>query len=101
MGLDEDEIRQFVSGIYESCKKMALEPDKVVYLLKLLLHIPESVPPMQFEEYIQLQKSHIRMSKEKIERLEQRITKKLTSRLPSRNKTRLWMNSNRFLISRK
>lgn len=62
-----------VSGIYESCKKMALDPDKVVYLLKLLLNIPESVPPMQFEEDMELQKSHIRRSKEEIERLEQRI----------------------------
>ena len=78
MGVDEDEIRQFVSGIYESCKKMALDPDKVVYLLKLLLDIPESVPPMQFEEYIELQKSHIRRSTEEIERLEQRIQNQKT-----------------------
>ncbi|MGC2571112.1 MAG: hypothetical protein WA364_06330, partial [Candidatus Nitrosopolaris sp.] len=78
MGVDEDEIRQFVSGIYESCKKMALEPDKVGYLLKLLLDIPESVPPMQFEEYIELQKSQIYRSKKEIERLEQRIQNQKT-----------------------
>jgi hypothetical protein len=57
MGVDEEEFRQFVSGIYDSCKKMDLQPYKVVYLLKLLHDIPESIPPKQFEEYIELQKS--------------------------------------------
>jgi hypothetical protein len=73
MGVDEEEFRQFVSGIYDSCKKMDLQQDKVVYLLKLLQDIPESIPPKQFEEYIELQKSQIQRSKEEIERLQQMI----------------------------
>jgi polyhydroxyalkanoate synthesis regulator phasin len=73
MGVDEEEFREFVSGIYDSCKKMDLQPDKFVYLLKLLHDIPESIPPKQFEEYIELQKSEIQRSKEELERLEQRI----------------------------
>ncbi len=73
MGVDEEEFHQFVSGIYDSCKKMDLRPDKVVYLLKLLHDIPESIPPKQFEEYIELQKSQIQKLKEEIGRLEQGI----------------------------
>ena len=52
---------------------MDLRPEKVVYLLKLLHDIPESIPPKQFEEYIELQKSQIQRSKEEIETLQQRI----------------------------
>jgi hypothetical protein len=59
MGFDEEEFRQFVSGTYDSCKKMDLQPDKVVYLLKLLHDIPESIPPKRFQEYIELQISQI------------------------------------------
>jgi hypothetical protein len=79
MGFDEEEFRQFVSGTYDSCKKMDLQPDKVVYLLKLLQDIPESIPPKQFQEYIELQISQIQRSKEEIERLEQRIQNQKSS----------------------
>jgi hypothetical protein len=43
-------------------KKNDLQPDKVLYLLKLLRDIPESIPPKQFEEYIELQKSQMKRS---------------------------------------
>jgi hypothetical protein len=79
MGVDEEEFRQFVSVIYDSCKKMDLQPDKVVYLLKLLHDIPESIPPKQFEEYIELQKSQIQRSKEEIERLQETILNQKTN----------------------
>lgn len=52
---------------------MDLQPDKVAYLLKLLHDIPKSVPPIEFQEYIELQKSQIERSKEDIERLEETI----------------------------
>ena len=35
LGANDEEFPQLVSGIYDSCKKMDLQPDKVVYLLKL------------------------------------------------------------------
>jgi hypothetical protein len=73
LGFEHDEFAQFVSGIYDNCKKMDLLPDKVAYLLKLLHDIPESIPPKQFQEYIELQKSQIERSKEEIERLQERI----------------------------
>jgi peptidoglycan hydrolase CwlO-like protein len=79
MGIDEEDFHQFVSGIYDSCKKMDLQPDKVVYLLKLLHDIPESISPKQFEEYIELQKSQINRSKEEIQRLEERIQNQKSS----------------------
>jgi len=52
---------------------MDLQPDKVAYLLKLLHDIPESVPPIQFQEYLELQKSQIERSKEEVERLQETI----------------------------
>lgn len=73
LGVNDEDFSQFVSGIYESCRKMDLEPDKVAYLLKLLHDIPESIPPKQFQEYIELQKIQIQTSKEEIESLQQRI----------------------------
>ena len=73
LGANGEEFGQFVSGIYDSCKKMDLQPNKVAYLLKLLHDIPESIPPEQFQEYIELQKSLIQRSKEEIERLQERI----------------------------
>ncbi len=73
LGANDEEFPQLVSGIYDSCKKMDLQPDKVVYLLKLLHDIPQSVLPEQFQEYIEQQKSQIQRSKEEIESLQQRI----------------------------
>jgi hypothetical protein len=37
LGASDEEFCQLVSGIYDSCKKMDLQPDEVVYLLKLLI----------------------------------------------------------------
>jgi hypothetical protein len=73
LGINDEDFSQFVSGIYDSCRKMDLEPDKVAYLLKLLHDIPESIPPEQFQEHIELQKIQIQTSKEEIENLQQRI----------------------------
>jgi hypothetical protein len=73
LGINDEDFSQFVSKIYDSCKKIDLQPDKVAYLLKLLHEIPESVPPEQFQEYIELQKTQIQMSKEEIERLQLKI----------------------------
>jgi hypothetical protein len=75
LGIDDEDFSQFVSGIYGSCKKIDLQPDKVAYLLKLLHNIPESIPPEQFQEYIELQKIQIQTSKEEIESLQLRIRK--------------------------
>jgi hypothetical protein len=73
LGINDEDFSQFVSGIYDSCKKIGLQPDKVADLLKLLHDIPESVPPKQFQEYIELQKIQIQTSKEEIESLQQTI----------------------------
>jgi chromosome segregation ATPase len=52
---------------------MGIQPDKVGDLLKLLHDIPESIPPEQFQEYIEIQKSQIERSKEEIESLQERL----------------------------
>ena len=52
LGVHDEEFHQFVSGIYDRCKKMDLQLDKVAYLLKQLLHLSESVPLAQIPEYI-------------------------------------------------
>jgi hypothetical protein len=73
LGINDEDFSEFVSGIYDSCKKIDLQPDKVADLLKLLHDIPESIPPKQYQEYIELQKIQIQTSKEEIESLQQRI----------------------------
>jgi hypothetical protein len=73
LGVNDEEFGKFVSGIYNSCKKMGIQPDKVGDLLKLLHDIPESIPPEQFQEYIEIQKSQIERSKEEIESLQEKI----------------------------
>ena len=77
--MNDEEFHQFVSGIYDCCKKMDLQPDRVAYLLRKLLDLSESVPLAQFAEYIELQKSRIRKSQEELEKLELKILDQKTS----------------------
>jgi len=52
LGVNDEEFHQFVSVIYDRCKKMDLQPDKVAYLLRQLLDLSQSVPVGQIPEYI-------------------------------------------------
>ena len=71
LGVNDEEFHQFISEIYDRCKKMALRPDNVACLLRKLLDLSESIPLAQFPEYIELQKTQIRKSQEELEKLKQ------------------------------
>jgi uncharacterized protein YeeX (DUF496 family) len=72
-GVNDEEFHHFVSEIYDRCKKMDLQPDKVASLLKQLFDLSESVPLQQIPEYIERQTSRNGKLKQEIEELEQKI----------------------------
>ena len=67
------EFHHFVSGIYDRCKKMDLQPDKVAYLLKQLLDLSESVPLPKISEFLEQQMGRKRKLEQEIENLELKI----------------------------
>jgi uncharacterized protein YeeX (DUF496 family) len=73
LGVNDEEFHHFVSEIYDRCKKMDLQPDKVASLLKQLLDLSESVPLQQIPEYIERQTSRKGKLKQETEELEQKI----------------------------
>jgi len=73
LGVNDEEFHHFVSEIYDRCKKMDLQPDKVASLLKQLLDLSESVPLQQIPEYIERQTSRKGKLKQESEELEQKI----------------------------
>jgi len=73
LGVHDEEFHHFISGIYDRCKKMDLQPDKVAYLLKQLLDLSESVPLQQIPEYIERQTSRKGKLKQEIEEMELKI----------------------------
>jgi hypothetical protein len=78
LGVNDEEFHQFVSVIYDRCKKMDLSPDKVAYLLKQLLDLSQSVPVGQIPEYIEEQRSQVQKSKEELEKLDAEILDRKT-----------------------
>jgi hypothetical protein len=73
LGVHDEEFHHFVSGIYDCCKKMDLQPDKVAYLLKQLLDLSESVPLPQISEFLEQQMGRKRKLEQEIENLELKI----------------------------
>lgn len=73
LGVSDEEFHNFVSGTYDRCKEMGLQPDKVVYLLKQLLDLSESVPLPQISEFLEQQMSRKRKLEQQIENLELKI----------------------------
>jgi hypothetical protein len=73
LGVNDEEFHHFVSEIYDRCKKMDLQPDKVASLLKQLLDLSESVPLQQIPQYIERQTSRKGKLKQETEELEQKI----------------------------
>jgi hypothetical protein len=76
LGVNDEEFHQFISGIYERCKKMDLQPEKITYLLKQLLDLSESVPLAQIPEFIEQQRSQVQKLKEEKEKLDIAILNK-------------------------
>jgi hypothetical protein len=55
LGGNDQEFREFAPGIYDYCKKLDLQPDKITPLLKEIFVLSKSVPVSQIPEYIQQQ----------------------------------------------
>jgi predicted nucleic acid-binding Zn-ribbon protein len=73
LGVNEQEFEYFISQIYNNCKKLDLQPDKIAYYLDELLKFSKDIPLSQIPEYIK-QKTHDKSKLEKdIEELQEKI----------------------------
>jgi hypothetical protein len=54
-GVHDEQFHHFVSEIYNRCKEMDLQPDKIASLLKQLLDLSGSVPLSQIPDYMEQQ----------------------------------------------
>ncbi|HEX6029220.1 MAG TPA: hypothetical protein VFY64_09285 [Nitrososphaeraceae archaeon] len=73
LGVDEEEFEAFISDIYNKCKKLDLQPDKIAYHIDELLKFSKEIPLSQIPDYIK-QKTNEKGKLEKdIEELQDRI----------------------------
>jgi hypothetical protein len=52
LGVDEEEFEYFISYIYNKCKKLDLQPDKIAYHIDELLKFSKEIPLSQIPDYI-------------------------------------------------
>jgi len=52
LGVDEREFESFISQIYDNCKKLDLQPGKIVYYIEQLLKFSKDIPFSQIPDYI-------------------------------------------------
>jgi hypothetical protein len=80
-GVNEQEFEYFISEIYNNCKKLDLQPDKIAYYLDELLKFPKDIPLSQIPDYIK-QKTNQKTKLEKdIEDLQEKIKQLKEERL--------------------
>jgi hypothetical protein len=73
LGVDEEEFESFISEIYDKCKRLDLQPDKIAYYIGELLTFSKDIPLSQIPDYIK-QKTNDKSKLEKdIEELQDRI----------------------------
>jgi hypothetical protein len=73
LGVDEEEFESFISDIYDKCKRLDLQPDKIAYYIGELLTFSKDIPLSQIPDYIK-QKTNDKSKLEKdIEELQDRI----------------------------
>ena len=72
-GVNEKEFEHFISQIYDNCKKIDLQPDKIAYYLDELLKFSKDISFSQIPDYIK-QKTNDKSKLEKdIEELQEKI----------------------------
>jgi cell division protein FtsB len=72
-GVDEEEFESFISDIYDKCKRLDLQPDKIAYYIGELLTFSKDISLSQIPDYIK-QKTNEKGKLEKdIEELQDRI----------------------------
>jgi hypothetical protein len=72
-GVGDNEFLSFISQIYDNCKKLDLQPDKIAYYIDELLKFSESMSLSQINQYIEQKANEKRILEKDIERLEEKI----------------------------
>lgn len=63
IGVNDEKFHR--SQIYDRCKKVDLQPDKIAYVLDQLLDLSESIPLAQIPAYIQQRRTQIEKLKDR------------------------------------
>lgn len=70
LGVKEDSFEEFISGVYNRCKDLALSPENIASHLEDLLEFSKtSVPLLQISDYIKQKTDEKRKLEEEIEKL--------------------------------
>jgi hypothetical protein len=62
LGFSEEDVETFALNIYEMCRNIGLQPDKIAVHIKELISLTEKVPLSQFSEYIKKNRDMIEES---------------------------------------
>ena len=73
LGVDEEEFESFISDIYDKCKKLDLQPDKIANYIDELLKFSKDIPLSQITEYIKKKTNDKSKLEKDIEELQDRI----------------------------
>jgi polyhydroxyalkanoate synthesis regulator phasin len=73
LGVYEEEFESFISDIYDKCKRLDLQPDKIAYYIGELLTFSKDIPLSQIPDYIKQKTNEKSKLEEDIEELQEKI----------------------------
>lgn len=73
IGVNEQEFESFILQIYENCKKLDLQPDKIAYYLDELLKFSKDISLSQIPDYFKQKTNDKNKLEEDIEGLQEKI----------------------------
>jgi hypothetical protein len=81
LGVDDEEFESFISDIYDKCKRLDLQPDKIAYYIGELLTFSKDIPLSQIPDYIKQKTNDKSKLKKNIEGLQEKINQLEEERL--------------------
>ncbi len=99
LGIDEEEFESFISDIYEKCKKLDLQPDKIIYYIDELLKFSKDIPLSQIPDYIKQKTDYKNKLEKDIEGLQNRIKQLEQERLDAEELRNLSLANERMTAS--
>jgi hypothetical protein len=99
LGVDEREFESFISQIYDNCKKLDLQPGKIVYYIEQLFKFSKDIPFSQIPDYIR-QKTNDKSKLEKdIAGLQEKIKQLEQERLVAEDLCKISLENERITSS--
>jgi hypothetical protein len=103
LGLDEEELHQFMSVVYKDCVTLGINHDKISYYIRELLELCENIPFSEIPNYIEQQKTRKIKLEQELQELEARevdAKNRVDKALEEEGITRLDLNFKRELWKR-